>query len=395
MYSEPGDTILDPFCGSGTVLVEAAVLGRHAVGTDVDPLAVFTTRVKLHNYNVRHLRSTVERVLDRVVRWQRPASEYERLKFLDIPKEVVSCVAKEGDVWIPPIPNLYHWYRNYVVVDLARILREIRVLKAPISHRDFLLLCFASVVRSSSNADPVPVSGLEVTAHMRRLDEQGRVINPFEHFGKVVYSAVRDIESYARRRVQGTTTTVRQIDATKISKKIRTPIDLILTSPPYNSAVDYYRRHQLEMFWLSLTKTQEERVQLKHKYIGRPRVRTKEEIADGVELPSLAKVWYEKMQADSASRANDLKHYVASMHRAFQQQAGLLDAGQRAIFVVGHSTWRGQEIPTKDLLVELAQSWFRVEEILWYPLKNRYMSYARHNGASIDKEYVLVLSRNS
>ena len=37
---------MDPFCGSGTCLVEAAALERNSIGTDVDPLAVFISRVK-------------------------------------------------------------------------------------------------------------------------------------------------------------------------------------------------------------------------------------------------------------------------------------------------------------------------------------------------------------
>jgi len=45
-YSEPGDTVLDPFMGCGTTLVEAARLGRHAWGTDVNPLAVHIARAK-------------------------------------------------------------------------------------------------------------------------------------------------------------------------------------------------------------------------------------------------------------------------------------------------------------------------------------------------------------
>ena len=38
-YSKPGDTVVDPFCGSGTVLVEAQAAGRTAVGVDASPLA--------------------------------------------------------------------------------------------------------------------------------------------------------------------------------------------------------------------------------------------------------------------------------------------------------------------------------------------------------------------
>lgn len=44
--TEPGDLVLDPFCGGGTTLVEAVVAGRPALGTDVSSLATFISRVK-------------------------------------------------------------------------------------------------------------------------------------------------------------------------------------------------------------------------------------------------------------------------------------------------------------------------------------------------------------
>jgi len=46
LFSEPGDLILDPFMGGGTTLVEALALGRHAIGTDINSLAVFVAEVK-------------------------------------------------------------------------------------------------------------------------------------------------------------------------------------------------------------------------------------------------------------------------------------------------------------------------------------------------------------
>ncbi|MEV0158137.1 DNA methyltransferase [Micromonospora sp. NPDC050686] len=36
-YTAPGDLVLDPMCGSGTTLVEAMHLGRHAIGVDIEP----------------------------------------------------------------------------------------------------------------------------------------------------------------------------------------------------------------------------------------------------------------------------------------------------------------------------------------------------------------------
>src|SRR3954470_6700449 len=42
----PGAPVVDPFCGSGTVLVEARALGAPAVGVDLNPLAVLVARAK-------------------------------------------------------------------------------------------------------------------------------------------------------------------------------------------------------------------------------------------------------------------------------------------------------------------------------------------------------------
>jgi hypothetical protein len=46
LFSQPGDVVLDPYMGGGTTIVEALVLGRHAIGCDLNSLAVFIARVK-------------------------------------------------------------------------------------------------------------------------------------------------------------------------------------------------------------------------------------------------------------------------------------------------------------------------------------------------------------
>jgi len=46
MYSRPGETILDPFMGGGTAIVEAMAIGRRAIGVDLNSLAHFVTTVK-------------------------------------------------------------------------------------------------------------------------------------------------------------------------------------------------------------------------------------------------------------------------------------------------------------------------------------------------------------
>jgi hypothetical protein len=45
-FTQPGDTVLDPFVGGGTTLVEARLLGRYSIGVDISELAIFLARVK-------------------------------------------------------------------------------------------------------------------------------------------------------------------------------------------------------------------------------------------------------------------------------------------------------------------------------------------------------------
>jgi hypothetical protein len=45
-FTQPADLVLDNHAGGGTTLVEALVLGRHAIGVDISPLAEFVATVK-------------------------------------------------------------------------------------------------------------------------------------------------------------------------------------------------------------------------------------------------------------------------------------------------------------------------------------------------------------
>jgi len=394
-YTRPGDRVLDPFCGSGSLLVEAAVSGRNAVGTDIDPVAVFISDVKTRRFNISHLSKSCERLLSRLKLQWRPVDEYYERQFADLNEEEFLRIIQEEKLWIPSIPNISHWFRRYVVIDLARIHRTIRRLKAPRTHKNFLYLCFAAIIRNSSNADPIPVSGLEVTAHMRRREAQGRVINPHNLFEKAVRNSLESVTEFSEKTKVNARVIARQADALTISSRIRTSVDAVITSPPYHNAVDYYRRHQLEMFWLGFTPRQEDRLALSPLYIGRLQVATRHPFLSQTSVFSpLAQKWELKIRQESPARANAFKHYMVSMGKAMDELARVVLKGGYTIFVIGHSTWRGEELPSAELFLELAEGNFRIEDHLWYPIKNRYMSYQRRNGDGINREHVLVFRRS-
>ena len=395
-FTSVGQTLLDPFCGSGTLLLAATVEGRHATGSDVDPVAVFVSKVKTHRFRLGHLHASWAVLRPILEATARSTDEYHRRRFADITPSEYEAVLSGERLWTPAIPNLLHWFRRYVVVDLARMLSRIDHVDVPETHRSFFRLMFASIIRKASNADPVPVSGLEVTAHMKRLDASGRLINPVELFLRTTEKGLLDVKAYWEESNRRSRVSVLQGDATSLASRIRKKVDAVITSPPYHNAVDYYRRHQLEMFWLGFTQTSTERLELLPKYIGRSRVKRRDPILQRQgELGPLSAQWHGRIRAVSMERADAFLHYVLSMKVVINQLAVVVRSGGPVVLVLGHSNWNGSKLPTSDLFLEMAGESLQLEDKFWYPVKNRYMSYGRRNGANIDEEHVLVFRRTN
>src|SRR5438309_7131260 len=59
-YSKPGETVIDPFCGGGTSLIEPISLGRRAAGFDVSSLAVFLSRARTTALSVHDRREIAD-----------------------------------------------------------------------------------------------------------------------------------------------------------------------------------------------------------------------------------------------------------------------------------------------------------------------------------------------
>lgn len=395
-YSEPGDLILDPFCGSATLFVEARVMGRNGIGLDIDPVATFIANAKTRRIGAKALRRSAEVLISKLKAIERSNGAYERLMFEDISDRAFRRAISQHRLRMPSIPNLFHWFRKYVIVDLARIRRAIATMRISTSQKLFFMACFCSIIRNVSNADPVPVSGLEVTSHMKAKEKEGRLINPVASYVAVVNRALQDRSQFEKRAGSFKThIKISNGDATKLRKYIRKSIDVVITSPPYHNAVDYYRRHTLEMYWLDFVGTSKDRLRLLPKYIGRARVPQTHPFVAGTKLESwFARRCESMMRKRDPDTANAFKHYAISMQQCFDGLAGRLRRNGKLIFVLGKSSWNGRKLPTTKLFEELAAPHFRLREHYWYPLKNRYMTYSRHNGASIDREHVLVFERS-
>ena len=390
-FSRPGDTVLDPFCGSGTTLVEALATGRHAIGTDVDPLAVFVAGAKVRRHDAGSIDATVASLSETLQRMSEADQALWGPYTADISPGEFDTASLELSAWIPELPRMMHWFRRRVVVQLAAIRR---LVELPTTSREFARLCFAATIRNSSNADPVPVSGLEVTSHMRAKEAAGRSIDPYALMNAALRKTAKAVHELASHRGHGLGARVAVADARTLDGGTTGRIDAVITSPPYLTAVDYYRRHTLEMYWLGLTATSDERLELLPRYIGRDRVSIGAVNVDACSRgATVARRWMPIFGELKPHRSRAFVHYCVGMSQSLDRIASLLPALGKAVVVVGDVRFAGQPVDMSDLIRELAPDRLHMAEELWYPLANRYMSYSRKHEADIDSDRVLVFER--
>jgi hypothetical protein len=167
-------------------------------------------------------------------------------------------------------------------------------------------------------------------------------------------------------------------------------LPLVITSPPYCRAVEYSRRHQLELYWLGLIQNQDEHIALTHKYIGRKLVRSSdwdEEVDFGIrELDrTLCRI------ADhDPIKARTVRHYFYSMMKMFGELAEVVGRAGTIVCVIEDSVCCKVPIATAKFIAELASEHFELKQRFSYALRNYYMQYGLWNGDGIKQENVLV-----
>jgi adenine-specific DNA methylase len=382
-YARRNSVVIDPFMGSGTTLLEASAAGIPSVGVDIDPLSVFIARAKLGATKSRagRFEGFAEDITNWSERQERPDYQCYANRDLELRK-----YRRPRNVSAQRLDVLEQWFRRYVIEDLAKILGFIERRAPDVPTREVALLAFASIIRNCSIADPVPVSGLEYTKRMRDLDAAGRVVNAFALLRRAVSRTAQSYAEYASLDERGEATVV-HADATD-----RWPVhrgSLVITSPPYLNAVEYARRHKLEYLWLRLVANDGSLRRLPARYIGH-RAWGSEEL-ENIEIgDSLLDEVRLRIREIDYRRARAFVRYCNQMRQVLVRAYDVLPRRSRFIAIIGRSRVGRYVVPTDRIIVQLARG-FELEDEHIYPLRNRFMSYTRHNGADIAEEHIIVL----
>lgn len=242
-----GQTILDPFCGSGTTLVACRELGISSIGLDVMPLAVFSSWVKTRNYDVEKLKES-ERV---------PLSaRFERLK------------------WNFP-PLMKRAFSKYALEDIAFFMTEIKKIE-DVKCRDFLLLALISAAIRASYAWK---DGSSIKIRKARKPPLRFLLK------RTAKRMTKDLDGFS----SGSDCGVYQCDARRMDGIDDGSIDAIITSPPYLNQIDYTRVYEIENFFI---KDLYQKPPLRS-YIG---LETDVQMP-GMDLPPAAAAYFHDMQA--------------------------------------------------------------------------------------------------
>ena len=303
--SSVGETIADIFCGSGTTLLEALQLKRHAIGIDANPLATIisrakTTRLKASDFEeLMEHRRTCERLLRRV-------QERTRNLFHD-----GSPFRSVG--WRPPREICEFWFAPHAVEELA----ELRVLinRVPIYVvRTLCSVAFSAIIVAVSKQD----SDTRYVRREKRL-EPGDTVRRYLRQLDATIPTVREMSNLVDDRYSCQLLTTNLLDSPETE-----PFELVVTSPPYPNAYSYHLYHRSRLLWLGHDPEQFKKIE-----IGSHR----------------------KYSARGRNRATP-ETFRAEFKRVFQWLQKRLRNHRHACFLIGDSIINGKHIDNTSILAE-------------------------------------------
>jgi hypothetical protein len=381
--SKRGDKVLDSFCGSGTVLLEAMIAGRKPVGADSNPLARLIARTKTRTY--------------------------DPLALTDEAAKLVDNIDKRRTSYHPNVVNLDYWFLPNIIKQLSSIKYAIAEVEDS-SLKDFFEVCFSNLVRKVSLADPrisVPVR-LNPDRYHKKHDLHSKSqkalsdltrLNAVQKFNEIIQVNIRRYGKLRELLPNKVPEVVIAEDARDLnceSHKIRSnSVQLYISSPPYAGAQKYIRSSSLSLGWLDYTKEYNSLQALDRNSIGRENY-LRRHYTDllQTDIPKADRI-LKRVFSIYPKRAHIAAQYLLEMKASLEEANRVLKKNGYLVLVAANNQVCGNEFKTQEYLGYILESLGMIPVLnLVDDIKSYGLMTKRNKTADIiTREHVLVFQK--
>ena len=362
----PIHALLDPFVGSGTVLVEAQRAGiKEVYGNDLNPLALLITKAKttlLTEEDIvtcKNIATTLESVLSEnkelISKFVKDTCE----KYSIVEKGEWSTKADEitneyfngtplSQYKIPKIDNLGFWFRPECVIEIE-ILKEIIDRNTTENAKSFLYCTLSETIRFVSNTRNGEFK-LYRKPIKRILEKEQEPISVF--LNNLKKNLVKE-DSYLKETSKASKVTTICENTQTMHEITDDSIDVVITSPPYgdsHTTVAYGQYSRLSNTWLELS----DEKNLDSNLLGGRKVKDR----DISELQSdTLKNVISKIAESDPKRAREVLDFYFELDSSIAEITKKVKVGGYEFWVVGNRTVKLVNIPTDIILEELGKKY--------------------------------------
>ncbi|MDH7479400.1 MAG: DNA methyltransferase [Syntrophomonadaceae bacterium] len=235
-YFKPGQTVIDPFCGSGTTLVQANELGINSFGCDISEFNVLLCRVKTAEYNLKKARREVLDILERVHRLTGQSSRTTPGEAAPVP---IAAANKYLSEWYAPqalkeLLAYRHFIKDYEYQDLLKVILSRSARSARLTTH------FDLDFPKKPQTEPY-----WCYKHSRMCQP---TTGAFKFLRRYSLDTIERIEEFSRRRTDAAVEVFHQD-----SRYADYPCAHgVITSPPYVGLIDYHEQHAYAYHLLGL-----------------------------------------------------------------------------------------------------------------------------------------------
>ncbi len=240
-YFQANQTVLDPFCGCGTTLVQANELGVNSIGYDISAFNVLLSRAKARKYDIGRARNEISDALDKLRRLTQTRTQ------LGLWQE------RAAELNVPETDNEYlqEWYD-------PKALDELLAYRYLIQNEGYVYHDLLKIILSRSARSARLTTHYDLDFPKRPQTEpywcykHSRTCSPtkeaFKFINRYSLDTLRRIEEFAALRT-GARVEVRHADSRRANFP---PIHGVITSPPYVGLIDYHDQHAYAYHLLGL-----------------------------------------------------------------------------------------------------------------------------------------------